>query len=142
VKFAQKNALKAAALPVLPAQNLFLSEWESGVADTAFTAPRGNRLQGVQHSGTRQLFSVASGFVPVFEEAPARSSGWLCGTETAIIRAAGVCRRQVGCAWEARLLRVINHRREVIAVHAAGRTNRRMFCSASAPIFECSQDDF
>jgi transposase len=38
VKFAQNNALKGRSFESLAAQNLFLAEWESGVADTRMAA--------------------------------------------------------------------------------------------------------
>jgi transposase len=55
VKFAQNNALKGRSFESLAVQNLFLSDWESSVADT--------RIH-VLGSGTDQTVALAEGFVP------------------------------------------------------------------------------
>jgi transposase len=112
VKFAQNNALKGRSFESLAAQNLFLSEWESGVADT--------RIHGTTRQQVGKLLPLPAGLFPVFEEAPrmVHGDGYVELKRAYYSVPPEYVGRQVWVRWESRLLRVINQRREVIAVHA------------------------
>jgi len=77
VKFAQNNALKGRSFESLSAQNLFLSDWESGVADTRIHGTTRQQVGKVFNAVERpQLLPLPESLFPVFEEARA----WCIGT--------------------------------------------------------------
>src|SRR6266545_453670 len=121
VKYAQNNPLKGRQFESLSAQNLFLTEWESGVADT--------RIHGTTRQQVIKLFNEAeqpkllplpAGLFPVFEEAPraVHRDGYVEVQRAYYSVPPEYVGRQVWARWESRLVRVFNQRREVIAVHA------------------------
>jgi len=122
VKFAQNNALKGRSFAAsLAAQNLFLAEWESGVADTRIHGTTRQQVGKVFNDVERaQLLSLPASLFPVFEEAPRRvhGDGYVELKRAYYSVPPEYVGRQVWVRWETRLLRVFNQRREVIAVHA------------------------
>jgi transposase len=121
VKFAQNNALKGRSFESLAAQNLFLSEWESGVADTRIHGTTRQQVGKVFNEVERaKLLSLPASLFPVFEEAPRRvhGDGYVELKRAYYSVPPEYVGRQVWVRWESRLLRVLNQRREVIAVHA------------------------
>ena len=65
VKFAQNNALKGRSFHSLAEQNLFLAEWESGVADTRIHGTTRQQVGKVFNEVERaQTAAAAGGFVP------------------------------------------------------------------------------
>jgi len=71
VKFAQNNALKGRSFTSLSAQNPFLLDWESGVADTRIHGTTRQQIGKVFNEVERaKLPSLPAGLFPVFEEAP------------------------------------------------------------------------
>ena len=121
VKFAQNNALKGRCFESLAAQNLFLAEWESGVADTRIHGTTRQQVGKVFNEVERaHLLPLPAGLFPVFEEAPRRvhGDGYVELKRAYYSVPPEYVGRQVWVRWESRLLRVINQRREVIAVHA------------------------
>jgi transposase len=121
VKFAQNNALKGRSFESLSAQNLFLSEWESGVADTRIHGTTRQQVGKVfQEVERAQLLPLPAGLFPVFEEAPrtVHRDGYIELQRAYYSVPPEYVGRQVWARWESRLLRVFNQRREVIAVHA------------------------
>ena len=95
VKFAQNNALKGRSFESLSAQNLFLSDWESGVADTRIHGTTRQQVGKVFNAVERpQLLPLPESLFPAFEEAPAHgASGWLHRVAAVVLLgAAGVCR--------------------------------------------------
>jgi transposase len=121
VKFAQNNALKGRSFESLAAQNLFLSEWESGVADTRIHGTTRQQVGKVFNAVERsKLLPLPAGLFPVFEEAPrmVHGDGYVELKRAYYSVPPESVGRQVWVRWESRLLRVINQRREVIAVHA------------------------
>jgi hypothetical protein len=121
VKFAQNNALKGRNFESLAAQNLFLSEWESGVADTRIHGTTRQQVGKVFTAGERgQLLPLPASLFPVFEEAPrtVHGDGYVELKRAYYSVPPEYVGRQVWVRWESRLLRVLNQRREVIAVHA------------------------
>jgi transposase len=121
VKFAQNNALKGRCFESLAAQNLFLAEWESGVADTRIHGTTRQQVGKVFNEVERaHLLPLPAGLFPVFEEAPraVHGDGYVELKRAYYSVPPEHVGRQVWVRWESRLLRVINQRREVIAVHA------------------------
>ena len=71
IKYGQENALKGRSFASLAAQNLFLSEWESGVADTRIHGTTRQQVGKVFSEAERaKLLPLPAGLFPVFEEAP------------------------------------------------------------------------
>lgn len=121
VKFAQNNALKGRSFESLAGQNLFLSEWESGVADTRIHGTTRQQVGKVFHETERpHLLPLPASLFPVFEEAPrmVHGDGYVELKRAYYSVPPEYVGRQVWVRWESRLLRVFNQRREVIAVHA------------------------
>src|SRR5580692_2843341 len=120
VKFAQNNALKGRSFTSLSAQNLFLLDWESGVADTRIHGTTRQQIGKVFNDVERAaLLSLPAGLFPVFEEAPrtVHRDGYVELQRAYYSVPPEYVGRQVWVRWESRLLRVFNQRREVIAVH-------------------------
>jgi len=120
INYGQENALKGRSFTSLSAQNLFLSEWESGVADTRIHGTTRQQVGKVFQDVERaQLLPLPAGLFPVFEEAPrtVHRDGYLELQRAYYSVPPEYVGRQVWARWESRLLRVFNQRREVIAVH-------------------------
>ena len=121
VKFAQNNALKGRSFESLSAQNLFLSDWESGVADTRIHGTTRQQVGKVFNAAERpQLLPLPESLFPAFEEAPrtVHRDGYIELQRSYYSVPPEYVGRQVWARWESRLVRVFNQRREVIAVHA------------------------
>jgi len=121
VKFAQNNALKGHSFESLSAQNLFLSDWESGVADTRIHGTTRQQVGKVFNEAERpKLLPLPEGLFPVFEEAPrtVHRDGYIELQRSYYSVPPEYVGRTVWARWESRLLRVFNQRREVIAIHA------------------------
>jgi len=121
IKFAQNNALKGRSFESLAAQNLFLSDWESGVADTRIHGTTRQQIGKVFSEVERpKLAPLPASLFPVFEEAPrtVHGDGYVELKRAYYSVPPEYVGRQVWVRWESRLLRVFNQRREVIAVHA------------------------
>ena len=120
VKFAQNNALKGRSFTSLAAQNLFLLDWEAGVADTRIHGTTRQQIGKVFNEVERaKLLPLPAGLFPVFEEAPrtVHRDGYVELQRAYYSVPPEYVGRQVWVRWESRLLRVFNQRREVIAVH-------------------------
>jgi len=121
VKFAQNNGLKGRSFASLAAQNLFLAEWEASVADTRIHGTTRQQVAQVFQTVERaKLKPLPAGLFPVFEEAPrtVHRDGYIELQRAYYSVPPEYVGRLVWARWEARLLRVFNQRREVIAVHA------------------------
>jgi transposase len=121
INYGQENALKGRSFTSLSAQNLFLSEWESGVADTRIHGTTRQQVGKVfQEVERAKLLPLPTGLFPVFEEAPrmVHRDGYIELQRAYYSVPPEYVGRQVWARWESRLLRVFNQRREVIAVHA------------------------
>ena len=121
VKFAQNNTLKGRSFESLAAQNLFLADWESGVADTRIHGTTRQQVGKVFNAVERpQLLPLPESLFPAFEEAPrtVHRDGYIELHRSYYSVPPEYVGRQVWARWESRLVRVFNQRREVIAVHA------------------------
>jgi transposase len=121
VKFAQNNALKGRSFSSLSEQNLFLTEWESSVADTRIHGTTRQQAGKVFNEVERStLLPLPSSLFPVFEEAPrtVHRDGYVELQRAYYSVPPEYVGRQVWVRWESRLVRVFNQRREQIAIHA------------------------
>jgi transposase len=121
INYGQENALRGRSFASLAAQNLSLSEWESGVADTRIHGTTRQQVGKVFKEVERaQLLALPAGLFPVFEEAPrtVHRDGYIELQRAYYSVPPEYVGRQVWARWESRLVRVFNQRREVIAVHA------------------------
>src|SRR5271168_2479398 len=120
INYGQENALKGRSFESLSAQNIFLLDWESGVADTRIHGTTRQQMGKVFNEVERaKLLSLPAGLFPVFEEAPrtVHRDGYVELQRAYYSVPPEYVGRQVWVRWESRLLRVFNQRREVIAVH-------------------------
>ena len=120
VKYAQDNALKGRTFQTLAEQNLFLSAWESNVADTRIHGTTrkqvGKVFKEVEQS---KLLPLSASLFPVFEEAPrsVHGDGYVELKRAYYSVPPEYVGRQVWVRWESRMVRVFNQRREQIALH-------------------------
>jgi hypothetical protein len=120
INYGQENALKGRRFESLAAQNLFLSDWESGVADTRIHGTTRQQVGKVFHEVERaKLLPLPAGLFPVFEEAPrtVHRDGYIELQRAYYSVPPEYVGRQVWVRWESRLVRVFNQRREQIALH-------------------------
>jgi len=120
INYGQENALKGRRFESLAAQNLFLWDWESGVADTRIHGTTRQQVGKVFHEVERaKLLPLPAGLFPVFEEAPrtVHRDGYIELQRAYYSVPPEYVGRQVWVRWESRLVRVFNQRREQIALH-------------------------
>ena len=121
INYGQENALKGRSFESLGAQNLFLLDWESGVADTRIHGTTRQQVGKVFHEiECSKLLPLPASLFPVFEEAPrtVHRDGYIELQRAYYSVPPEYVGRQVWARWESRLVRIFNQRREVIAVHA------------------------
>jgi transposase len=121
INYGQENALKGRSFESLGAENLFLLDWESGVADTRIHGTTRQQVGKVFNEVERsKLLPLPVSLFPVFEEAPrtVHRDGYIELQRAYYSVPPEYVGRQVWARWESRLVRVFNQRREVIAVHA------------------------
>jgi transposase len=120
VKYAQDNALKGRTFNTLTEQNLFLSEWESSVADTRIHGTTRQQVGKVfKDVEQAKLSPLPASLFPVFEEAPriVHGDGYVELKRAYYSVPPEYVGRQVWVRWESRMIRVFNQRREQIALH-------------------------
>jgi len=120
VKYAQDNACKGRTFDSLGAQNQFLTEWERTVADT--------RIHGTVRQQVRTLFeaerpalrALPDSLFPSFTEARRKvhRDGHVEFERAYYSVPPEYLAREVWVRGESRLVRILNHRQEVIGVHA------------------------
>lgn len=119
VKYVQSNALKGRVFPNNEAQNRFLAEWETGVADT--------RIHGTTKRQVKQLFKEErSSLLPLplerfasFHEAQRKVNrdGHVEVAKAYYSMPPEYLGRTVWVRWDDRLVRIFNHRFEQVALH-------------------------
>ena len=119
VKYVQANALKGRKFPNNEAQNRFLADWETGVADT--------RIHGTTKRQVAKLFAEErSSLLPLplerfasFHEAQRKVNrdGHVEVAKAYYSMPPEYLGRTVWVRWDARLVRIFNHRFEQIALH-------------------------
>lgn len=120
VKYVQNNALKGRSFNSLAAQNLFLADWERRVADT--------RIHGTVRQQVRALFEVErpalvplpDALFPSFTEARRKvhRDGHVEFDKAYYSVPPEYLAREVWIRGESRVIRILNHRQETIALHA------------------------
>lgn len=121
INYVQSNALKGRVFASLAAENEFLLEWESRVADTRIHGT--TRQQVAQVFKTREqpkLRPLPPMVFPVFSEAPrtVHRDGHVEVARTYYSVPPEYVGRKVWARWELRLVRIFNTRMEQIALHA------------------------
>jgi transposase len=126
VKYAQNNALKGRTFSSLAEQNLFLAEWEHTVADT--------RIHGTVRQQVRALFALErplllplpESLFPSFTEARRKvhRDGHVEFDKAYYSVPPEYLGREVWVRGESRVVRILNHRQEVIAAHARAEAGR------------------
>lgn len=120
VKYAQDNALKGREFESLTAQNLYLLEWETNVADTRIHGTTKQQVGKLFNEVEKpQLLPLPAVLFPVFEEAPrtVHRDGYIELQRAYYSVPPEYVGRQVWARWESRLVRIYNQRREQIALH-------------------------
>jgi len=116
----QNNPLKGRQFESLSAQNLYLAEWERTTADTRIHGTTRQQVGKVFNEVEKpRLLPLPASLFPVFEEAPrtVHRDGYIELQRAYYSVPPEYVGRQVWARWEARLVRIYNHRREQIALH-------------------------
>ena len=135
VDYVQENGLKGHAFPDLAAENRHLAEWEKGVADTRIHGTTrqhvGQVFEAVERSA---LLPLPAERFPFFHEAlrTVHRDGHVAVAQAYYSVPPEYVGRQVWVRWDAHLVKVFNHRREPLAVHARQEAGR--FATAEAHI--------
>jgi len=121
VNYGQENALKGRSFESLRAQNLFLLEWESNVADKRIHGTTKRQVGKVFNEVEKpRLQALPAGLFPVFAEAQrtVHRDGHIELERAYYSVPPEYVGRKVWARWEARLVRIYNLRMEQIALHA------------------------
>jgi hypothetical protein len=135
VDYVQENGLKGHSFPDLAAENRHLAEWEKGVADT--------RIHGTTRQHVGQVFAeveratllpLPAERFPFFHEAlrTVHRDGHVAVAQAYYSVPPEYVGRQVWVRWDAHLVKIFNHRREPLAVHARQEAGR--FATSEAHI--------
>lgn len=120
VKYGQNNALKGRSFDSLTAQNRFLSDWETQVADPRIHGTTKQQVQKIFLEVERpKLLPLPASLFPVFAAAPrtVHQDGYLELQQAYYSVPPEYVGRPVWARWESRLVRIFNPRREQIALH-------------------------
>ena len=136
VKYAQNNALRGRSFESIAAQNQFLSDWETRVADTRIHGTTRQQVAARFALEKPHLLSLPSSLFPVFEEAPrtVHRDGHIELKKAYYSVPPEYVGRLVWVRWELRLVRIFNHRMEPIALHTRSEPGR--FCTDPAHIHD------
>jgi len=134
VKYGQNNALKGRTFTSLAAQNLFLAEWERTVADTRIHGTVRQQVAArfqIEHPALRPL---PASLFPCFVEARRKvhRDGHVEFAKAYYSVPPEYLGREVWVRAEARVVRLFNHRMEVIAAHV--RVDAGRFATSEAHI--------
>jgi hypothetical protein len=126
VKYVQNNALKGRRFDSLPAQQEHLQHWEATVADT--------RIHGTTKEQVSQRFEVERTALPPlpvepfanFQEAKRKvhRDGHVEVAKAYYSVPPEYLGRELWARWDARLVRIFNHRREQVAIHLRSEPGR------------------
>ncbi len=119
VKYVQNNALKGRTFPSLAAQNLFLADWERRVADTRIHGTVRQQVSALFEAERAALQPLPASLFPSFTEGRrmVHSDGHVEFDKAYYPVPPEYLHRQVWVRGESRLIRILNHRQEVIAIH-------------------------
>jgi hypothetical protein len=120
VKYVKNNALKARKFTSLEEENRFLADWERTVADTRIHGTTKRQVKLVFEQAERAaLLPVPLERFPFFHEAQRKVNrdGHVEVAKAYYSAPPEYLGREVWARWDARLVRLFNHRFEQIAVH-------------------------
>jgi transposase len=120
VKYAQNNALKGRLFGSLAEQNLFLSEWERRVADTRIHGTVRQQVGALFAAERPALSPLHDSLFPSFTEARRKvhRDGHVEFDKAYYSVPPEYLGREVWVRGESRVIRILNHRQEVVAAHA------------------------
>lgn len=120
VKYAQNNALKGRSFGSLAAQNLFLSDWERRVADTRIHGTVRQQVGALFAAERPALSPLPDSLFPSFTEARRKvhRDGHVEFDKAYYSVPPEYLGREVWVRGESRVIRILNHRQELMAAHA------------------------
>jgi transposase len=126
VKYAQNNAVKSRVFASLGEQNLFLAEWERRVADTRIHGTVRQQVGALFAAERPTLSALPDSLFPSFTEARRKvhRDGHVEFDKAYYSVPPEYLGREVWVRGESRVIRILNHRQEVIAAHARGERGR------------------
>ena len=126
VKYAQNNALKGRTFVSLAEQNLFLSEWERRVADTRIHGTVRQQVSALFAAERPALSPLPESLFPSFTEARRKvhRDGHVEFEKAYYSVPPEYLGREVWVRGESRVVRILNHRQEAIALHARAEAGR------------------
>lgn len=132
VKYAQNNALKGRTFSSLGEQNRFLAEWECRVADTRIHGTVRQQVSALFALERPALSPLPASLFPSFTEGRRKvhRDGHVEFDKAYYSVPPEYLGREVWVRGESRVIRVLNHRQEVIAMHARAEPGR--FATAAA----------
>ena len=126
VKYAQNNALKGRTFTSLGEQNLFLTEWECSVADTRIHGTVRQQVRALFELERSALLPLPQSLFPSFTEARRKvhRDGHVEFDKAYYSVPPEYLAREVWVRGESRVVRILNHRLEVVAMHARAEPGR------------------
>lgn len=120
VKYAQNNALKGRTFTSLGQHNQFLTEWERSVADTRIHGTVRQQVRALFELERSALLPLPESLFPSFTEARRKvhRDGHVEFDKAYYSVPPEYLTREVWVRGESRVIRILNHRLEVIAMHA------------------------
>jgi transposase len=119
VKYVQSNALKGRAFPNNEAQNRFLADWETGVADTRIHGTTKRQVAKLFKEERPSLLPLPLERFASFHEAQRKVNrdGHVEVAKAYYSMPPEYLGRTVWVRWDDRLVRIFNHRFEQVALH-------------------------
>jgi hypothetical protein len=126
VKYAQNNALKGRTFTSLAEQNTFLADWERRVADTRIHGTVRQQVRALFETERPALLPLPDSLFPSFTEARRKvhRDGHVEFAKAYYSVPPEYLAREVWVRGESRVVRILNHRQEVIAVHPRAEPGR------------------
>lgn len=126
VKYAQNNALRGRTFASLAEQNLFLADWERRVADTRIHGTVRQQVSAMFERERPALLPLPASLFPSFTEARRKvhRDGHVEFDKAYYSVPPEYLGREVWVRGESRIVRILNHRQEVIALHARAEAGR------------------
>jgi transposase len=126
VKYAQNNALRGRTFASLGEQNLFLADWERRVADTRIHGTVRQQVGAMFERERPALLPLPGSLFPSFTEARRKvhRDGHVEFDKAYYSVPPEYLGHEVWVRGESRIVRLLNHRQEVIALHARAEAGR------------------
>ena len=119
VGYVKHNALAARVFDSLAAQNVFLSQWEGGVADRRIHGTTQRQVAQLFAQEQRPLRPLPASLFPVFKEAPrlVHRDGYVEVDKAYYAAPPEYIGQQIWARWDQREVRLFNARWEPVQVH-------------------------